>query len=107
MSIQQGNFVEVRGRQWLVEAINDAQPDLTTVKLSCIADDTQGEQIEVLWDAEIGASVLEEDAWSHVGRAAPDSPKVRIRSDICKPSGATYAGLGYNRLLPSFENQLS
>jgi hypothetical protein len=48
VSIQQGNFVEVRGRQWLVEAINDAQPDLTTVKLSCIADDTQGEQIEVL-----------------------------------------------------------
>ena len=76
MEVQQGDFVEVRGRQWLVEAINDAQPDLTTVKLSCIADDAQGEQIEVLWDAEIGASVLEEDAWSHVGRGAPDSPEV-------------------------------
>ena len=56
MAVEQGDFVEVRGRQWLVEAINDAQPDLTTVKLSCIADDAQGEQIEVLWDAEIGAS---------------------------------------------------
>ena len=76
MAVEQGDFVEVRGRQWLVEAINDAQPDLTTVKLSCIADDAQGEQIEVLWDAEIGASVLEEDAWSHVGRGAPDSPEV-------------------------------
>ena len=76
MAIEQGDFVEVRGRQWLVEAINDAQPDLTTVKLSCIADDAQGEQIEVLWDAEIGASVLEEDAWSRVGRGAPDSPEV-------------------------------
>ena len=50
--------------------------ELTTVKLSCIADDAQGEQIEVLWDAEIGASVLEEDAWSQVGRGAPDSPEV-------------------------------
>jgi len=35
MAIEQGDFVEVRGRQWLVEAINDAQPDLTAVKLSC------------------------------------------------------------------------
>ncbi len=76
MAIEQGDFVEVRGRQWLVEAINDAQSDLTTVKLSCIADDAQGEQIEVLWDAEIGARVLEEDAWSRVGRGAPDSPEV-------------------------------
>ena len=41
MAVEQGDFVEVRGRQWLVEAINDAQPDLTTVKLSCIADDAQ------------------------------------------------------------------
>lgn len=76
MEAQQGDFVEVRGRQWLVEAIDDAQPDLTTVKLSCIADDAQGEQIEVLWDAEIDARVLAEDAWSRVGRGAPDSPEV-------------------------------
>src|SRR5580704_10169662 len=76
MAVEQGDFVEVRGRQWLVEAIDDAQPDLTTVKLSCIADDAQGEQIEVLWDAEIGARVLDEDAWSRVGRSAPDSPEV-------------------------------
>jgi hypothetical protein len=76
MAVEQGDFVEVRGRQWLVEAINDAQPDLTTVKLSCIADDAQGEQIEVLWDAEIGATVLEADVWSQVGRGAPDSPEV-------------------------------
>ncbi len=76
MAVEQGDFVEVRGRQWLVEAINDAQPDLTTVKLSCIADDAQGEQIEVLWDAEVGARVLEDDAWARVGRGAPDSPEV-------------------------------
>jgi hypothetical protein len=25
--VEQGDFVEVRGRQWLVEAINDAQPE--------------------------------------------------------------------------------
>jgi len=34
MQLQQGDFVEVRGRHWLVEAIDDAQADLTTVRLS-------------------------------------------------------------------------
>jgi hypothetical protein len=76
MDIQRGTFVEVRGRPWLVEAIDDSEPDLSTMRLSCIADDAQGEQIEVLWDAEIGARVLDEDTWSSVGRGAPDSPEV-------------------------------
>ena len=76
MRIQRGNFVEVRGRPWLVEGIDDSEPNLSTLRLSCIADDAQGEQIEVLWDAEIGARVLDEDTWSSVGRGAPDSPEV-------------------------------
>jgi hypothetical protein len=76
MGIQQGTFVEVRGRPWLVEAVDDAQPDLTTLRLSCIADDAQGEQIEVIWDAEIAPRVLADDAWARVGRGAPDSPEV-------------------------------
>jgi ERCC4-related helicase len=76
MDIQQGQFVEVRGRPWLVEAVDDSQPDLTTLRLSCIADDAQGEQIEVLWDAEIAAQVIQDDTWSQVGRGAPDSPEV-------------------------------
>lgn len=74
--IQQGDFVEARGRPWLVEAVDDFEPGLTTVRLSCIADDAQGEQVEVLWDAEVGASLLAEDTWSRVGRGAPDSPEV-------------------------------
>jgi hypothetical protein len=52
------------------------QLDLTTLKLSCIADDAQGEQIEVLWDPEIGTRVVEDDTWSQVGRGAPDSPEL-------------------------------
>jgi superfamily II DNA/RNA helicase len=74
--IEQGDFVEARGRQWLVEAVDDSEPGLTTVRLSCIADDAQGEQVEILWDAEIGASVLAEDTWSRVGHGAPDRPDV-------------------------------
>jgi SNF2 family DNA or RNA helicase len=75
MNIQQGDFVEARGRAWLVEAVDDQEPGLTTVRLSSIADDAQGEQIEVLWDTEVGASVLATDTWSQVGRGAPDDPK--------------------------------
>lgn len=75
-SIEQGSFVEAQGRPWLVEAVDDSEPGLTTVRLSCIADDAQGEQVEILWDAEIGASVLAEDTWSRVGQGAPDSPEV-------------------------------
>src|ERR1051326_493373 len=76
MEIQQGAVVEVRGRPWLVEAIDDSQPDLTTLRLSCIADDAQGEQIEVLWDAEIAPKILDDDSWTRIGRGAPDSPEV-------------------------------
>jgi hypothetical protein len=32
--------------------------------------------IEVFWDAEVGARVLDEDTWSSVGRRAPDTPEV-------------------------------
>jgi hypothetical protein len=36
----------------------------------------KGEQIEILWDAEIGASILAVDTWANVGRGAPDSPEI-------------------------------
>jgi hypothetical protein len=34
MKIQQGDFVEARGRPWLVEAVDDLEPGLTTIRLS-------------------------------------------------------------------------
>ena len=39
-------------------------------------DDAQGERIEVLWDAEIGAAVLDEDGWRSVGTGLPDRAEV-------------------------------
>ena len=50
-----GSFVEVRGRPWLVEEFQGESNDFAH-SLSCISDDAQGERLEVLWDAEIGAS---------------------------------------------------
>jgi hypothetical protein len=74
--IEPGSFVELRGRSWLVEALRGDVTDLQTLSLSCISDDSQGERLEVLWDAEIGAAVLDEDGWRNVGQGLPDSPEV-------------------------------
>ena len=51
-TIKQGSFVQMRGRPWLVEEPRGDGTDLETISLSCIADDAQGERLEVLWDAE-------------------------------------------------------
>jgi ERCC4-related helicase len=71
-----GRFVELRGRPWLVEAVQREMNGLQTLNLSCIADDAQGERLEILWDAEIGAVLLDEDDWRHVGTGLPDRAEV-------------------------------
>jgi superfamily II DNA or RNA helicase len=71
-----GDFVEVRGRPWLVEGIDDKGEGLSALKLSCISDDAQGETLEVAWDAEIGARRLEDDFWSRLDRDGTDDPAV-------------------------------
>ncbi len=60
----EGGFVDLRGRPWLVEEVRGEANDLQTLNLSCISDDVQGERLEILWDAEIGAIVLDEDGSS-------------------------------------------
>jgi hypothetical protein len=75
-TIEPGSFVQVRGRPWLVEGLEGIGTDLQTLSLSCIADDAQGERVEVLWDAEIGAAVLDEDKWRGIGEGLPDNPEV-------------------------------
>jgi hypothetical protein len=75
-AIEPGSFVELRGRPWLVEALLGEAGDLQTLSLSCIADDAQGERLEVLWDAEIGATVLDADGWCNVGSGLPDGAEI-------------------------------
>ncbi len=75
-TIEPGSFVELRGRPWLVEEVQGEVNDLQTLNLSCISDDAQGERLEILWDAEIGAVVLNEDGWRNVGAGLPDRAEV-------------------------------
>jgi len=74
--ITPGRFVELRGRPWLVEAVQREMNGHQTLNLSCIADDAQGERLEILWDVEIGAVLLDEDDWRHVGTGLPDRAEV-------------------------------
>jgi hypothetical protein len=71
-----GDFVEVRGRPWLVEGIDDKDEGLSALQLSCISDDAQGEALEVAWEAEIGARRLEGDFWARLGRDGADNPAI-------------------------------
>jgi hypothetical protein len=75
-TIEEGSFVELRGRPWLVEEVRGEANDLQSLNLSCISDDAQGERLEVLWDAEIGAVALDEDGWRNVGTGLPDKAEV-------------------------------
>ncbi len=72
----EGAFVNVRGRPWLVDAANGADSSFPTLSLSSIADDAPGETLEVIWDAEVGASIIDDSGWETVGLSAPDSAEV-------------------------------
>src|SRR5438105_764862 len=65
---QAGEIVQVRQRRYLVE---DAIPpvnggDSSLVALSCVDDDAQGQQLEVLWERELDAQVLSAEAWEQI-----------------------------------------
>jgi hypothetical protein len=70
-----GYFVEVRGRPWLAEGIEDRGGDLSALNLSCISDDAQVEALEVAWDAGIGAHRLADDLLVRLGRNSTDNAR--------------------------------
>jgi hypothetical protein len=64
---REGQVVQVRQRQYLVTEV--ASPDLcedrsgqTLVSLVCLDDDAAGRRLEVLWERELGARVVEPEA---------------------------------------------
>lgn len=59
-----GDIVQVRHRQWLVENVvaPPAEGHATRVQLVCLDDDNQGVCLDVLWEIELGARVLQPEA---------------------------------------------
>ena len=72
----EGDFVELRGRPWLVDGRGGDAKGFETLKLSSVADDSQGEALEIIWDAEVGASIIDDAGWESVGVGGPDSAEV-------------------------------
>jgi ERCC4-related helicase len=56
-----GDIAVCRHRQWLVEDVAGPPEDgqLTLVRMVCLDDDNQGRPLEVLWDRELGARVIQ------------------------------------------------
>jgi superfamily II DNA or RNA helicase len=71
-----GQIVRVRQRSYLVEQafapVNP--PDSSRVALSCIDDDAQGQQLEVLWERELDAAILTAEAWESIASRGFDPP---------------------------------
>src|SRR5262245_54945345 len=71
-----GEFVQLRGRTWLVEGPVTSHDGFSPLRLACVADDAQGEVLEVLWDAEIAPSVHRDSAWEAIATKGVDDPEV-------------------------------
>jgi len=59
-----GDIVAVRQRQYLVTEVLATARDgaMTVVRLVCLDDDAQGRPLEVLWELELGAGILQPQA---------------------------------------------
>ena len=73
-----GQIVRVRQRQYLVEEVMAPANvgDATLVRGSCLDDDAQGQELEVLWEAELDAEVLTGCGWDHLATRGFDPPRL-------------------------------
>lgn len=79
---QLGQIVRVRSRQYLVEDITPGARATTNtpardtrVRMSCLDDDAQGEELEVLWEREVDAE-LRTASWQAALHKGFDDPKL-------------------------------
>ena len=84
-------FARVRQRLYLVEETvpPPSAADSSLVKLSCVDDDAQGQHLEVLWERELDAEVMNGEAWDAICAAGvrstcpflrlPEYPSLELR----------------------------
>jgi superfamily II DNA or RNA helicase len=94
-----GQLVEVRRRQWIVSdvdasAVSPELPKRNLVKLASIDEDALGEEIEVLWELEPGAHVIERAGLPSLS-ALDDPSKLEAFLDAVRWGAATNADRGY------------
>ena len=94
-----GQLVEVRRRQWIVSdvdagAVAPELPKRNLVKLSSIDEDALGEEIEVLWELEPGAHVIERAGLPSLS-GLDDPDELEAFLDAVRWGAATNADRGY------------
>jgi len=67
-------MVRVRTRHWLVQSV-DSTSYGTTLSLACADDDAQGDELDVVWEAELDGVVLDEESWKSIGSRGFDPPR--------------------------------
>lgn len=77
MDLKNGQIVHVRSRQYLVEETSEAATTDgdTVVRLSCLDDDAQGQQLEVFWEREVDAKIVGASSWDSVTQKGFDDPR--------------------------------
>ncbi len=71
-----GAMVHVRQRLYLVESTESGRVEgATLVRLSCIEDDAQGQQLDVLWEHELDAEVRSGEFWQRLAGRGFDPAK--------------------------------
>lgn|SRR5688572_18990751 len=73
-----GEFVDLRGRLWLVEEQLRDSSSAPSLRLSCVDDDAQGETAAVLWDAEIAACSRDDELWGLIGDHGTDDATLSV-----------------------------
>jgi SNF2 family DNA or RNA helicase len=70
-----GQVVRARHRQWLVEDVAPGQAgESALVRLVCLDDDDPGRALDVLWDLELGAEVVDPETTGVLRAASLDPP---------------------------------
>ena len=95
-----GQLVEVRRRQWVVADMegSNGQSELARqqhrVTLSSIDDDSLGEQLEVIWEIEPGAHIIERAGLPSIS-GQDDTEKLEAFLDAVRWGAATNADRGF------------
>ena len=94
-----GQLVEVRRRQWVVADVNSSKLESSPesqncVTLSSIDEDGLGEQLEVIWEIEPGAQVIERAGLPSV-TGQDDSATLDAFLDAVRWGAATNADRGF------------
>jgi hypothetical protein len=73
---ESGQIVQVRQRLYLVEqAVAPVNPgDSTLLQLSCVEDDAQGQQLQVLWERELDGEIITGERWERLAERGFDPP---------------------------------